>query len=191
MKSLTQVFSDNSNYLEVLVCQIVRLIKDKNFIKMSKREGNFITLNEIVKKHNLKLIDRNINSELTESLPYLTRKTKIYSDKDNNNEAILIASKINNKTPIIYAQQGVFNILGYRFKCQLAENSKILAFNNMIPEMNHNEIEAFYSNNSFDKYCLICLKDRLSACLSVCLSVCLPACPSVRPSVHLSVRFCF
>ena len=50
MKSLTEVISDNPKYLEVYVCQIVRLIKDKNFLKMSKREGNFITLNEIVKK---------------------------------------------------------------------------------------------------------------------------------------------
>ena len=50
MKSLTEVISDNPNYLEVHVCQIVRLIKDNNFLKMSKREGNFITLNEIVKK---------------------------------------------------------------------------------------------------------------------------------------------
>jgi arginyl-tRNA synthetase len=50
MKSLTEVFADNPNYLEVYVCQIVRLIKDNNFLKMSKREGNFITLNEIVKK---------------------------------------------------------------------------------------------------------------------------------------------
>jgi arginyl-tRNA synthetase len=50
MKSLTEVITDNPNYLEVYVCQIVRLIKDNNFLKMSKREGNFITLNEIVKK---------------------------------------------------------------------------------------------------------------------------------------------
>ena len=50
MKSLTEVISDNPNYLEVCICQIVRLIKDNNFLKMSKREGNFITLNEIVKK---------------------------------------------------------------------------------------------------------------------------------------------
>ena len=50
MKSLTEVISNKPNYLEVHICQIVRLIKDNNFLKMSKREGNFITLNEIVKK---------------------------------------------------------------------------------------------------------------------------------------------
>ena len=144
---------------------LIELLDNKNYIKLPKgmqpRAALGYSFSSILLLlHNLKLIDRNINSELTESLPYLTKKTKIYSDKDNNNEAILIASKINKKTPIIYAQQGVFNILGYRFKCQLAENSKILAFNNMIPEMNHNEIEAFYSNNSFDKYCLIWIEDN-------------------------------
>jgi len=50
MKSLTEVISDNPNFLEIHICQIVRLIKDNNSLKMSKREGNFITLNEIVKK---------------------------------------------------------------------------------------------------------------------------------------------
>jgi glucose/mannose-6-phosphate isomerase len=144
---------------------LIELLDNNNYIKLPKgmqpRAALGYSFSSILLLlNNLKFIDRNINSELTESLPYLINKTNIYSDEDNNNEAILIASKINNKTPIIYAQQGVFNILGYRFKCQLAENSKILAFNNMIPEMNHNEIEAFYSNNSFDKYCLIWIEDN-------------------------------
>ncbi|MDB4126184.1 bifunctional phosphoglucose/phosphomannose isomerase [Candidatus Marinimicrobia bacterium] len=144
---------------------LIELLDNKNYIKLPKdiqpRAALGYSFSAILLLlNNLKFIDRNINSELTESLPYLTKKTNIYSDKDNNNDAVLIASKINNKTPIIYAQQGVFNILAYRFKCQLAENSKILSFNNMIPEMNHNEIEAFYSNNSFDNYCLIWIEDN-------------------------------
>ncbi len=47
MKSILKIVSKSDQYLEVLVCQIVRLIKDKKVLKMSKREGNFITLKEV------------------------------------------------------------------------------------------------------------------------------------------------
>ena len=44
MKSLVNAFQNNYNYFEVLTCQIVSLIKNKTKLKMSKREGNFVTL---------------------------------------------------------------------------------------------------------------------------------------------------
>jgi len=69
-------------------------------------------------------------------------------------------NKIYNKNPLIYAEEGIFNIIGYRFKCQLAENSKVLAFNNAIPEMNHNEIEAYTNDvNTNNNFIVIWIKD--------------------------------
>ncbi len=50
MKSIIKAITDNSDYLDIRICQIVRLIKDNKILKMSKREGNFITLNNIVKE---------------------------------------------------------------------------------------------------------------------------------------------
>jgi arginyl-tRNA synthetase len=47
MKSVLKIISNTNDFLEVLTCQIVRLIKDKKILKMSKREGNFVTLNEV------------------------------------------------------------------------------------------------------------------------------------------------
>ena len=47
MKSVLKTISNKNNFLEVLTCQIVRLIKDKKILKMSKREGNFVTLSEV------------------------------------------------------------------------------------------------------------------------------------------------
>ena len=47
MKSLVYSLSNNENYFNVLTCQIVRLIKNNQIVKMSKREGNFVTLQEI------------------------------------------------------------------------------------------------------------------------------------------------
>ena len=91
----------------------------------------------------LQIINDSFVNALESSISKLKEKTKEYSLENNNNIAYSIANKIYNKNPIIYAEEGIFNIIGYRFKCQLAENSKILAFNNAIPEMSHNEIEAY------------------------------------------------
>lgn len=57
-----------------------------------------------------------------------------------NNAAINIAQKIIGSVPIIYSSADITSAAGYRFKCQLNENSKMHAFHNLIPEMNHNEI---------------------------------------------------
>ena len=50
MKSIVEVISNQSNFLDVHICQIVRLIKDGKVLKMSKRKGNFITLKYIMKQ---------------------------------------------------------------------------------------------------------------------------------------------
>ena len=47
MKSLLLAIKGDDNYFEVLTCQIVSLIQNNNRIKMSKREGNFITLENV------------------------------------------------------------------------------------------------------------------------------------------------
>ncbi len=47
MKSIVEAITNEKDFLDIKVCQIVRLIKDKKIIKMSKREGNFVTLKEI------------------------------------------------------------------------------------------------------------------------------------------------
>ena len=47
MKSLINSFQNNDYYFEVLTCQIVSLIQNKKKIKMSKRDGNFVTLADI------------------------------------------------------------------------------------------------------------------------------------------------
>ena len=47
MKSLLMAIKGDDKYFEVLTCQIVSLIQNNTRIKMSKREGNFITLENV------------------------------------------------------------------------------------------------------------------------------------------------
>ncbi len=50
-----------------------------------------------------------------------------------------IAGKLKGRIPCIYAN-GVMMPVAYRWRCQIEENAKQLAFHHEIPEMNHNEI---------------------------------------------------
>ena len=59
---------------------------------------------------------------------------------DYSNRAIDIARELIGFIPVIYSAADVTSAVGYRLKCQFNENSKLHAFHNVIPELNHNEI---------------------------------------------------
>ena len=54
-------------------------------------------------------------------------------------KAKMIAKTIEGKIPCIYSN-GIMRGVAYRWRCQIEENAKQLAFTHEIPEMNHNEI---------------------------------------------------
>jgi len=58
-----------------------------------------------------------------------------------------IASQLKETTPCIYSSD-LMNPVAYRWRCQIEENAKQLAFNHQIPEMNHNEIVGWTLPNS-------------------------------------------
>lgn len=60
-------------------------------------------------------------------------------------EAKQIATVLDGKIPVIYSSK-VYEPLAVRFCQQLNENSKMLAWNSKIPEMNHNEIVGWAKN---------------------------------------------
>jgi glucose/mannose-6-phosphate isomerase len=84
--------------------------------------------------------------------------------KPNNpveeNLAKKIALKLKGTLPVIYTAFNGFEVAGVRWRGQLSENSKILAYSNFLPEMNHNEIVGWSSLNSVgDKVQVIFLHD--------------------------------
>ncbi len=64
-----------------------------------------------------------------------------------NNIANNCAEQLIGYIPVIYSAAGYTSAAGYRFKCQLNENSKLHSFHNVIPELNHNEIIGWESFN--------------------------------------------
>jgi glucose/mannose-6-phosphate isomerase len=60
-------------------------------------------------------------------------------EKKIQNEASMVADFLHTTIPVIYAVDG-FNGVATRFRQQLNENSKMLAWHHVLPEMNHNEL---------------------------------------------------
>ncbi|MBA4312846.1 MAG: bifunctional phosphoglucose/phosphomannose isomerase [Chlorobiaceae bacterium] len=87
----------------------------------------------------MKLI-RSKNPDIKETLSLLQKKSKIYSSLNNTNTALQLAKQLYMKLPVIYSAADRFDIVNLRWRGQIAENAKQLAFGHVLPEMNHNEL---------------------------------------------------
>ena len=70
-------------------------------------------------------------------------------EKEKNNiisEAEKLGDFFAGKIPVIYAVDG-YNGVATRFRQQINENSKMLCWHNILPEMNHNELVGWASKN--------------------------------------------
>tara|TARA_Y100000768_G_scaffold153614_1_gene114812 strand:+ start:491 stop:1432 length:942 start_codon:yes stop_codon:yes gene_type:complete len=57
-----------------------------------------------------------------------------------------VALDLSGKIPCIYTEPSLEPV-GYRWRCQIQENAKQLAFHHVLPEMNHNEIVGWTNSN--------------------------------------------
>ncbi len=89
MKSIILAICNDDNYLEVITCQIVRLLKDGKILKMSKREGNFITLKEVYEAVG------------KDALRYYMISTRSETSMDFNMDKVIEKNKDN---PVFYCQ---------------------------------------------------------------------------------------
>jgi glucose/mannose-6-phosphate isomerase len=71
-----------------------------------------------------------------------------------DNRAKQIAKAVYNKLPVIYASETYFGVVAMRWKGQFNENSKMMAFHNLIPEMNHNEIVGWGKPEKITRQCV-------------------------------------
>ncbi len=84
-----------------------------------------------------------------------------YSPDAEDNPALKLAEQLHGSIPIIYGSQDHFDAVATRFKGQICENSKCLAFANIFPEFNHNELVGWGELYEFkDKLSVLMLRDR-------------------------------
>jgi len=86
------------------------------------------------------IIDNSFKSDFTNSISLLNSEKE-----DIQNKAMELAKKMYQKTPVIYVAQG-FEGVAVRFRQQINENSKMLCWHHVVPEMNHNELLGWRTN---------------------------------------------
>jgi len=79
--------------------------------------------------------------------PGINQALEVLDSKICSRKGFLLAKEIKGRLPIFYASNSL-KTAAYRCKTQINENSKQPAFNNVLPEMNHNEINGFYKNSN-------------------------------------------
>jgi glucose/mannose-6-phosphate isomerase len=84
---------------------------------------------------------------------YIIKKSELYTTLNENlNPAIKLAHHLEGKIPVIYSSEDLLDIVNLRWRGQISENAKSLAFGNYLPEMNHNEIVGWQENSEFLRY---------------------------------------
>jgi len=98
------------------------------------------------------------DSAIEETVHIVTEAINRHIEQDS--AAQRMAEILHEKLPLIYTSD-LMEAVATRWRCQLAENSKILSFCNILPEMNHNEIVGFDPNSVIlDKAQVVLLRDR-------------------------------
>ena len=91
----------------------------------------------------------------------IKRDSEIYSLFDSEkNKALKIAGQLYNKLPVIYSSNDILDVVNLRWRGQISENAKQLAYGNVYPEMNHNELVGWEKNRDIlNKIIVVFLKD--------------------------------
>lgn len=81
--------------------------------------------------------------EATCSLLSASRKKLGMNLPEKRNAARQLAAKLKDKIAVVYAGADYYDTVAIRFKGQICENAKSLAYANICPEFNHNELVGF------------------------------------------------
>lgn len=89
-------------------------------------------------------INKYSKKDVEQTATFLEKAGKVLADPSaKENPVLSVAKQLKGKFPLLYAGTETLDPVGFRWKCQLNENSKMHAAYLGIPEMNHNEIVAW------------------------------------------------
>lgn len=86
-----------------------------------------------------------------------------YADLSRDHEARQIAEQLVDKLPVIYSATGMLETVNVRWRGQIQENAKKMAYGNIFPELNHNEIMGWQSAGAgsvHEKLGVVVLRDE-------------------------------
>lgn len=100
------------------------------------------------------------SEEISQTVSSMKNWARDYESIEDMNPALSLALQIHGTIPVIYSGYEKFDAVATRFKGQISENAKTLAFTNVFPEQNHNELVGWQKLYNFDKnLTIIILKD--------------------------------
>ena len=99
--------------------------------------------------------------ELRETMELLRSLSAEYSNCENNPVPLRLAERMINTLPIVYASTERFDAVNLRWRGQMSENAKTVAYGNLFPEMNHNEIVGYCTlKDLLSRFFVIFLRDE-------------------------------
>jgi len=83
-----------------------------------------------------------MSDDIKESVALLRtlREQYSYGTPAEVNPAKILAADLYKKIVVVYGSNAIMDAAAYRWRSQIAENAKNLAFHHVLPEMNHNEL---------------------------------------------------
>ena len=103
-----------------------------------------------------------IDSDISEAITVLNQiKTECGPDVPiQNNPARLLSLALVDRFPVVYGEYSFTDVVALRWKQQLNENSKVHCYYDVLPELLHNEIEA-WDGDATISFTLIFLRDLI------------------------------
>lgn len=84
---------------------------------------------------------KNKAKDIAETVKLLRSESSVLSNPEAvENRALQLAKTLQGKLPVIYAPTEHLDAVAVRWRGQIGENAKQLAFGHVLPEMNHNEL---------------------------------------------------
>ncbi len=149
LSALMQAFKKNAQIVCITSGGLVQEYADTNNIDYVLIDGgapprsafgqSFVQLLYIM--HNLGLLEDGFKKYLQDSIELLNKEKE-----EIKIQAKEIAQKLTNKIPVIYSD-AKFEGVSIRFRQQINENSKMLCWHHVVPEMNHNELVGWREKN--------------------------------------------
>ncbi len=92
------------------------------------------------------ILDSLDEEALSSTIDFLRTERVTFSQEIEGNHAWEIAQTIYRSIPVIYGEAQNTAAVALRWRGQLEENAKMVAFHHVLPEMNHNEIVGYKNN---------------------------------------------
>lgn len=128
--------------------EIAKELNWKYYLLPTPEEVGFNLQPRYAMFYSLKILSYIIDTDIYCELEKISWNIDSEYIEESKKDGLREAKRIGNKIPIIYSTN-YLSPLAYNLKIKFNENSKIPAFTNVFPELNHNEINGFNPGDNF------------------------------------------